>query len=86
MLASASDDGTVRIWGTEEQMKAQLQYQQEKGLQQRKCSQEQRNGAMQVSGSVEKVHLQYSTSYAHVIDINHPPNLSTIYYNQNVWQ
>ena len=25
MLASASDDGTVRIWGTEERMKAQLE-------------------------------------------------------------
>ena len=41
MLASASDDGTVRIWGTEEQVKAQLQYQQEKG--------EQLNGEVQVS-------------------------------------
>lgn len=47
-LASASDDGTVRIWGTEEQMKAQLHYQQEKGEQKRKYSQEQHNGAVQV--------------------------------------
>lgn len=47
-LASASDDGTVRIWGTEEQMKAQLHYQQEKGEQKRKYSQEQQNGAVQV--------------------------------------
>ena len=30
MLASASDDGTVRIWGTEDQMKAQQQYQRER--------------------------------------------------------
>lgn len=30
MLASASDDGTVRIWGTEDQMKAQHQYQRER--------------------------------------------------------
>jgi hypothetical protein len=30
MLASGSDDGTVRIWGTEEQMKAELQYQKER--------------------------------------------------------
>ena len=50
MLASASDDGTVRIWGTEEQMKAQLQYQQEKGERLRKYSQEQhQNGAAQAS-------------------------------------
>lgn len=30
MLASASDDGTVRIWGTEEQMKAEMRYQRER--------------------------------------------------------
>lgn len=30
MLASASDDGTVRVWGTEEQMKAELRYQKER--------------------------------------------------------
>ena len=30
MLASGSDDGTVRIWGTEEQMKAEVQYQKER--------------------------------------------------------
>ena len=50
MLASASDDGTVRIWGTEEQMRAQLLFQQEKGERQRKYSQEQhQNGAAQAS-------------------------------------
>ena len=41
MLASASDDGTVRVWGTEEQMKAQLQYQQERGEQQNGREEEQ---------------------------------------------
>ncbi len=30
MLASGSDDGTVRIWGTEEQMKAELEHQKER--------------------------------------------------------
>lgn len=29
MLASASDDGTIRIWGTEEEMKAEQKYQEE---------------------------------------------------------
>ena len=30
MLASGSDDGTVRIWGTEGQMRAEQQYQRER--------------------------------------------------------
>ena len=30
MLASGSDDGTVRIWGTEEQMRAEQRYQRER--------------------------------------------------------
>ena len=30
MLASGSDDGTVRIWGTEEQMKVELLYKKER--------------------------------------------------------
>ena len=30
MLASGSDDGTVRIWGTEEQMKAEMERQRER--------------------------------------------------------
>jgi len=30
MLASASDDGTVRVWGTEEQMKARLEMERER--------------------------------------------------------
>ena len=30
MLASGSDDGTIRIWGTEEQMKTEMQYQRER--------------------------------------------------------
>lgn len=30
MLASGSDDGTVRIWGTEKQMKAEMQHQKER--------------------------------------------------------
>ena len=30
MLATASDDGTVRIWGTEEQMKAESKYRKER--------------------------------------------------------
>ena len=29
MIASASDDGTIRIWGTEEEMKTEVQYQTE---------------------------------------------------------
>ena len=41
MLASASDDGTVRVWGTEEQMRAQQQYQQEKEERQKTYTQEQ---------------------------------------------
>ena len=60
MLASASDDGTVRIWGTEEQVKAQLQYQQEKGQQQRKCSQEQHNGEVQVGTGFGPSRIDYN--------------------------
>lgn len=37
MLASGSDDGTVRIWGTEDEMKAEVQYQKE----QKRCAKDQ---------------------------------------------
>ena len=30
MLASASDDGSIRIWGTEEQMRRQQEYKRER--------------------------------------------------------
>ena len=40
MLASASDDGTVRIWGTESEMKAEVMYQKEQKLCMREHSQQ----------------------------------------------
>ena len=50
MLASASDDGTVRVWGTEEQMKARLEMERER---ERVSEQEQEARAEMVRGRGE---------------------------------
>ena len=50
VLASASDDGTVRIWGTEEQVKAALDHQRLKQREEQRSRSTDRE-----SGSLDQV-------------------------------